>query len=88
MTDVPAAPPKPAADDVRILEHCEVVGVVTGWEVAGKNGFPMNGYDIEEEAHQAAREFAQGHGRDIWVIRTGSPPRPQPRLLERHRPTP
>ena len=86
MTDKPAVPTEPAEDDVRILEHCEVAGVVTGWEVAGKNGFPMKRYDIEEEAHKAARKFAQGHGRDLWVIRTGPPPRPLPQLLETHRP--
>ena len=85
MTDKPAVPTEPAEDDVRILEHCEVAGVVTGWEVAGKNGFPMKRYDIEEEAHKAARKFAQGHGRDLWVIRTGPPPRPLPQLLETHR---
>ena len=86
MTAEPPAPTKPAEDDVRISEHCEVAGVMTGWEVAGKNGFPMKRYDIEEEAHKAAREFAKGHGRDIWVIRTGPPPRRPPQLLERHRP--
>ena len=82
-TDKPAVPTEPADDDVRIFEHCEVPGVVTGWEVSAKNGFPMKRYDIEEEAHKAAREFAKGHSRDIWVIRTGPPPRQPPQLLKR-----
>ena len=39
MTDKPAVPTEPADDDVRIWEHCEINGVVTGWEVSEREGF-------------------------------------------------
>ncbi len=68
------------------MEHCEVAGVVTGWEVAGKNGFPMKRYDTEEEAYNAARMFAQLHKRDVWVTRTGESIQPT-ELVETHRPS-
>ena len=71
MTAEPPAPTKPAEDDVRILEHCEVAGVVTGWEVAGKNGFPTKRYDIEEEAHRpqgSLQRDAVGHDPIQWTV--------------------
>ena len=62
-------PTEPGANDVRIWEHCEVPGVVTGWEVSARKGFPMKQYDTEEEAYKAARMFGQLHKRDVWVTR-------------------
>ncbi len=85
MTDEPAVPTKPAEDDVRIWEHCEVPGVVTGWEVSAWKGFPMKRYDTEEEAYKAARMFAQLHKRDVWVTRTGESIQPT-ELVDRYRP--
>ncbi len=76
MTDKPAAPTEPAANDVRIWKHCEVSGVVTGWEVSARKGFAMKRYDTEEAAYNAARMFAQLHKRDVWVTRTGDSTQP------------
>ena len=85
MTDKPAVPTEPADDDVRIFEHCEVHGVVTGWEVSAREGFLMKRYDTEKEACKAARMFAQLHKRDVWGTRTGVSTQ-LTELVERHRP--
>ena len=88
MTAEPPVPTKPADDDVLIWEYIDVSGshFVTGWDVSAGNDFPMRPYTAKKEAYKAAREFAVGRGRDIWVIRAVRPPQPLPRLLERHRP--
>ena len=85
MTDKPAAPTEPAANDVRIWKHCEVSGVVTGWEVSARKDFAMKRYDTEEDAYNAARMFAQLHKRDVWVTRTGESTHPT-ELVDRYRP--
>ncbi len=84
MTDEPAGPTEPGANDVRIWEHCEVPGVVTRWEVSARKGFPMKQYDTEEAAYKAARMFGQLHKRDVWLTRIGESIQPT-ELVETHR---
>ena len=81
MTAEPPAPTKPAEDDVRISEHCEVAGVVTGWEVAGKNGFPMKRYDIEEEAHNARKGVRKETRSGYMGYQDGAAPTAAPTAL-------
>ena len=68
MTEKPA---EPAEDDVIVYEYHDAPRR-TEYDVAAKNGLPMQYYGTDRaKAYDAARAFAERLKRDLWVTRGG-----------------